>query len=145
MVLNDAKEDWSANCTSIRVWKYDYTKWWQEVWRLEEELDKDVVCSRLYSTYCSEYLTNSWRVWRLQKRSKSNSHFEIFRWLVLLAKEETVLQGRTSRLIETGRRYGMEMNVGKAKSMRTLQQPSQLQIVTERKRLQPLTTFFPFM
>jgi hypothetical protein len=48
---------------------------------------------------------------------------------VLLAKEETVLQGRTSRLIETGRCYGMKINVGKAKAMRTLQQPSQLQHV----------------
>jgi hypothetical protein len=31
--------------------------------------------------------------------------------LVLLAKEETVLQIRIDRLIEFGRRYGMEMNV----------------------------------
>jgi hypothetical protein len=38
--------------------------------------------------------------------------------LVLLAKEETVLQGMTNRLIETGRRYGMEMNVEKTKVMR---------------------------
>jgi hypothetical protein len=33
--------------------------------------------------------------------------------LVLLAKEETVLQGMIDRLIEIGRRYGMEMNVEK--------------------------------
>jgi hypothetical protein len=33
--------------------------------------------------------------------------------LVLLAKEETVLQGMIERLIEIGRRYGMEMNVEK--------------------------------
>ena len=31
--------------------------------------------------------------------------------LVLMAKEETVLQGMTDKLIETGRYYGMEMNV----------------------------------
>jgi hypothetical protein len=31
--------------------------------------------------------------------------------LVLLAEEETVLQGMIDRLIEIGRRYGMEMNV----------------------------------
>jgi hypothetical protein len=38
--------------------------------------------------------------------------------LVLLVKEETVLQGMISRLIEIGRRCGMEMNVEKTKVMR---------------------------
>ena len=33
--------------------------------------------------------------------------------LVLMAKEETVLQSMTDKLIETGRYYGMEMNVKK--------------------------------
>ena len=33
--------------------------------------------------------------------------------LVLMAKEETVLQGMIDKLIETGRYYGMEINVGK--------------------------------
>jgi hypothetical protein len=33
-------------------------------------------------------------------------------YLVLLAKEETVLQGMIDRVIEIGRRYGMEMNCG---------------------------------
>jgi hypothetical protein len=31
--------------------------------------------------------------------------------LVLLAKEETVLQGMFDTLVETGRSYGMEMNL----------------------------------
>jgi hypothetical protein len=35
--------------------------------------------------------------------------------LVLLAREEKVLQGMIDRLIEIGRRYGMEMNVEKLK------------------------------
>jgi hypothetical protein len=34
-------------------------------------------------------------------------------YLVLLAREENVLQGMVDRLIEIGRRYGMEMNVEK--------------------------------
>jgi len=38
--------------------------------------------------------------------------------LVLMAKEETVLQGMIDKLIEIGRCYGMEMNVGKTKVMR---------------------------
>ena len=33
--------------------------------------------------------------------------------LVLMAKEETVLQGMIDKLIEFGRCYGMEINVGK--------------------------------
>ena len=36
--------------------------------------------------------------------------------IVLMAKEETVLQGMIDKLIETGRYYGMEMNVEKTKS-----------------------------
>jgi hypothetical protein len=36
--------------------------------------------------------------------------------LVLMAKEETVLQGMINKLIEIGRCYGMEMNVEKNKS-----------------------------
>ena len=35
--------------------------------------------------------------------------------LVLMAKEETVLQSMIDKLIETGRYYGMEMNVEKTK------------------------------
>ena len=33
-----------------------------------------------------------------------------------MAKEETVLQGMIDKLIETGRYYGVEMNVEKKKS-----------------------------
>jgi hypothetical protein len=42
--------------------------------------------------------------------------------LVLLAKEETVVQGMVDRLIEIGRRYGREMNMEKTKVMRVSQQ-----------------------
>jgi hypothetical protein len=37
---------------------------------------------------------------------------------VLLAREEMVLQGVVDRLSEIGRRYGMEINVGKTEVMR---------------------------
>jgi hypothetical protein len=43
--------------------------------------------------------------------------------LVLLAKEETVLQDMTDNLTEIGRCYGMEMNVEKTKVMRISRQP----------------------
>jgi hypothetical protein len=52
--------------------------------------------------------------------------------LVLLAKEETVLQGMVDRLIEFGRRYGMEMNVFKTKVMRISRQPSPMQIMIDQ-------------
>ena len=38
--------------------------------------------------------------------------------LVLLAKEEKVLQDMIDKLIEIGRYYGMEMNVGKKKQQK---------------------------
>jgi hypothetical protein len=38
--------------------------------------------------------------------------------LVLLATGDTVLQGMIDKLIETGRFYGMEVNVGNAKAVR---------------------------
>jgi hypothetical protein len=53
--------------------------------------------------------------------------------LVLLAREETVLQGMVDRLIEIGGRYGMEMNVGKTKVMRISRQPSPMKIMVDQK------------
>jgi hypothetical protein len=44
--------------------------------------------------------------------------------LVLLAKEETVLQGMIDKLIEIRRCYGMKMNVTNTKVMRTSRQPA---------------------
>jgi hypothetical protein len=54
--------------------------------------------------------------------------------LVLLAMEEAVLQGMIDRLIETGRRYGLEMNVKESKVMRISRQPSLIQIRVDQKQ-----------
>jgi hypothetical protein len=54
--------------------------------------------------------------------------------LVLLAKEEAVLQGLMERLTEIGRCYGMEMNVEKTKVMRISRQPSPIQIMEDQKQ-----------
>jgi hypothetical protein len=51
---------------------------------------------------------------------------------VLLAREEKVLQGMIDRLIEIGRRYGMEMKVGKTKVMKISRQL--LDDLKEKKR-----------
>jgi hypothetical protein len=51
--------------------------------------------------------------------------------LVLLAKEEMVLQDMTDKLTETGRCYGMEINVEKTKVMRVLRQPYPVKLMTK--------------
>ena len=51
--------------------------------------------------------------------------------LVLMAKEETVLQSMIDKLIETGRYCGMEINVEKTKVMRISRQPSPITIMID--------------
>jgi len=53
--------------------------------------------------------------------------------LVLLAKEEKVLQDMIDKLIEIGRCYGMEMNVEKTKVMRISRQLSPVKIIIDQK------------
>jgi hypothetical protein len=53
--------------------------------------------------------------------------------LVLMAKEETVLQGMIDKLIETGRYCGMEMNVEKTKVMRISRHSSPVTITIDQK------------
>jgi hypothetical protein len=55
--------------------------------------------------------------------------------LVLMAKEETVLQGMTDKLIEIGRSYGTEMNVKKTKVMTISRQPSPVTSMIDQKQL----------
>jgi hypothetical protein len=50
LVSTGAKEDWSANCSRIGVLEYNWDTGRQEVQRMEEELDKDALSHRLYST-----------------------------------------------------------------------------------------------
>ena len=61
--------------------------------------------------------------------------------LVLMAKEETVLQGMIYKLIETGRYYGMEINVEKTKVMRISRQPSPITITIDQKQLENVKCF----
>ena len=56
--------------------------------------------------------------------------------LVLLDKEETVLQGIIERLIEIGRCYGMEMNVEKPNIRKISKQPSIIEIMMDQKQLE---------
>jgi hypothetical protein len=68
---------------------------------------------------------------RLQNRRANYSNCEYADNLVIMAKEETVLQGMIDRLIELGRCYGMEMNVEKTKVMRISRQPIPVTIKTK--------------
>ena len=61
--------------------------------------------------------------------------------LVLLAKEETVLQGMNDKLTEIGRCYGMEKSVEKTKVMRISRQPSPVTIMIDQKQLENVECF----
>jgi hypothetical protein len=61
--------------------------------------------------------------------------------LVLLAKEETILQSTIDKLTEDGREYGMEINVDKTKTMRISRQSTQLQIKTNKKPAENVEEF----
>ena len=65
----------------------------------------------------------------------------LMRDLVLMAKEETVLQGMIDKLTEVGRWYGMEINVEKTKVMRISRQPSPVTIMIEQKQLEIVECF----
>ena len=61
--------------------------------------------------------------------------------LVLMAEEETVLQGMIYKLIEIERCYGMEMIVEKTKVMRISRQPSTVTIMIDQKQLENVECF----
>ena len=61
--------------------------------------------------------------------------------LVLLAKEEKVLQDMTDKLTEIGRCYGIEMNVEKTKVMRISRQPFPVKIMIDQKQLENVASF----
>jgi len=61
--------------------------------------------------------------------------------LVLLAKEEKVLQDMIDKLIEIGRCHGMEMNVEKTKIMRISRQPFPVKILIDQKQLENVGSF----
>jgi hypothetical protein len=61
--------------------------------------------------------------------------------LVLRAKEETVLKGIIDKLLETGRCYGMEINVEKTKVMRISRQPSPEIIMIDQIQVENVECF----
>jgi len=61
--------------------------------------------------------------------------------LVLLAKEENVLQKMIDKLIEIIGCYGMEMNMEKTKVMRISRQPFPVKIMIDQKQLENVESF----
>jgi hypothetical protein len=61
--------------------------------------------------------------------------------LLLPAKEETMLQDMTDRVIEIGRCYGMDINVENTQVMRISKQPSPLQIMIDQNHLEKVQYF----
>ena len=61
--------------------------------------------------------------------------------LLLMAKEQKVLQGMIDKLLEIGSCYGMEMNVEKTKVMRISRQPSPVTIMIDQKQLENVKCF----
>jgi hypothetical protein len=61
--------------------------------------------------------------------------------LVLLVKEEMVLQDMFNKLIEIGRNCGMKMNVEKTKVMRISRQPFPVKLMIDQKQLETVESF----
>jgi hypothetical protein len=61
--------------------------------------------------------------------------------LVLLAKEEMVLQDMIDKLIEIGRCYGMGINVEKTKVIRISRQPFPAKLIIDQKQLENVKSF----
>ena len=61
--------------------------------------------------------------------------------LVLLAKEERVIQDMTDKIIEIGRCCGMEMNLEKTKAMRISRQQFTVKIMIDQKQLENVEYF----
>jgi len=77
----------------------------------------------LYSEYLTKEDLEGLEVFKIG--GKINHTVKYAYELVLLAKEEMVLQDMIDKLTEIGRCYGMEMNVEKTKVMRISRQPFQ--------------------
>jgi hypothetical protein len=65
--------------------------------------------------------------------------------LVLLAKEEIVLQDMTDKLIEIGRYYGMKMNVGKTIVMRISRQSYPVKLTIDQQQLENILKHFKYL
>jgi len=109
----------------------------------EDELDKDAVFHQFCSTCTANALPR--KLWMgLETSTSEGKLFKTVKYsdeLVLMAKEEKVLQGMIDKLIEIGSCYGMEMNVEKTKVMSISRYPSPVTIMIDQKQLENVECF----
>ena len=67
--------------------------------------------------------------------------FYVAHMLLILAKEEKVLQDMIDKLIEIGGCYGVKMNEEKTKVMRISKQPFPVKIMIDQKQLENVEFF----
>jgi hypothetical protein len=104
---------------------------------LIKELDKDAVCHHFCSTCTANALPRKlWKGVETSNQRANHSHLKHVDDLVLLAKEEKVLQNMIDKLNEIEGCYGMEMNVEKTKVMRISRQPFPVKIMIDQKQLE---------
>jgi hypothetical protein len=107
----------------------------QEVKRMEEKLDKDAICHLFYLTYTASTLPRNFlKIFKTEGKVIRTLKYAYD--LVLLAKDETVLQCTINRLAEAGRWYGMEINMEETKVIIISRQPSPVQIIRDKKQLE---------
>jgi hypothetical protein len=99
MVVTAPKEGGSANCTWIIVLEYHGNKGRHEVWREEKESDKDTLCQLKHKHLAKQALE---QFGDLNIRGQEIWTVKYADHLVLVANNETVLQGMTDRLNENG-------------------------------------------
>jgi hypothetical protein len=78
----------------------------QELRRLEDEIEKDDVCHRLYATYIVSTLSGT-----LLKYMETSVYWGTGNFQHEVTREQGVLQDMIGRITEIGRCYGREMNV----------------------------------
>ncbi|XP_026475991.1 uncharacterized protein LOC113381243 [Ctenocephalides felis] len=93
--------------------------------------------SPIYST-CTENGSSTrhlrgQEIFRLEE--KKNHHHELRDDLVVISKNQTKLQNMMNRIVEVGRRYGMEINIDKSKVMRITKKNNLLRITVEKTRI----------
>jgi hypothetical protein len=101
---------------------------------LEQKFDKDAVCHRSYSNYTANTLPTKLLkgVGYFKLGVKVIRTVEYADSLVLMAKEETVLQDIFDSLMEIKRCYRMEMNVERVSVMRISRQPPPTRNITDQ-------------
>ena len=110
---------------------------------MKEELDNGAVRHQFCSTCTANALTKeALEGFKDLKIGRKFIHTVKYAdGLVLLAKEEKMLQDMVGELIEIGGCYGMEMNVEKTKVMRITRHPFPVKIMIDQKQLENVEFF----